>query len=42
MVRRGVHYKRWAFGLVRWRSAVIRLRDLCYHALRVAAAGAVT
>ena len=38
---RGVHYKRRAFGLVRWRSAIIRLFRLCYHSLPMAAAGAV-
>ena len=39
--RRGVHYKQRAFGLVRWRSAVIRLHGLCHYALPLAAAGAV-
>src|SRR5262249_46386791 len=39
---RGVHYKRRAFGLVHWRSTIIRLRGLCHHALPVAAASAVT
>jgi Ca2+:H+ antiporter len=40
--RRGVHYKRRAFGLVRWRSAVISLRGLCHHSLPFATASAVT
>jgi hypothetical protein len=38
----GALYERRAFGLVRRRSAVTRLRGLCYYSLPVAAATAVT
>jgi len=38
---RSVHYKRRTFGLVRWRSSVIRVRGFCRHSLPVAAARAV-
>ena len=39
--RTGVHYKQRAFGLVPWRSTVIRLRGLCHHSLPVATASAM-
>src|SRR5262249_40907036 len=38
---RGVHYERRPVGLVHWCSAVVGLRGLRHHSLRVAAANAV-